>query len=56
MIHVTEHDRLTSATEGTFGKRYGSVDDCTGRLLIYDLENTEAWVRGDASVSLEGYR
>lgn len=32
--------------------RYASVTDCTGRLLVYDVANPDAWVRSDDVVDL----
>lgn len=49
-------DRPTTRDDGPPVDRYGSVCDCTGRLLVYDLENPEAWVRGDRIVDLDEYR
>lgn len=30
--------------------RYAAVSDCTGRTLMYDLENDDAWIRSDAAL------
>jgi hypothetical protein len=34
--------------------RYASVTDCTGRLLVYDVDNPDAWVRSDDVIDLDG--
>lgn len=53
---MSETDRRTTRADAVFEDRYGSVSDCTGRLLIYDLENPDAWVRGDVIVPLDEHR
>jgi hypothetical protein len=35
--------------------RYGSITDCTGRTLVFDVENADAWVRSDEMVDLEAW-
>jgi hypothetical protein len=45
-------DAETTRSDLELEDRYGSVTDCTGRLLVYDRENADAWVRSSESFGL----
>lgn len=53
---MSETDRPTNRIDDAPEGRYGSISDCTGRLVIYDLENADAWVRGDVILDLDEHR
>lgn len=36
--------------------RYATVGDCTGRTLVFDVENADAWVRSDTVLDVEDWR
>jgi hypothetical protein len=38
-------DGETARPDVELDDRYANVTDCTGRLLVYDVENPDAWVR-----------
>jgi hypothetical protein len=46
-------DAETTRADVELEDRYGSVTDCTGRILVYDLENADAWVRSSEILDLE---
>ena len=45
-------DGETARPDVELDDRYANVTDCTGRLLVYDVENPDAWVRSDDAVDL----
>jgi len=46
-------DAETTGADVELEDRYGSVTDCTGRILVYDLENADAWVRSETALELD---
>lgn len=53
---MSETDREPTRADVVLEDRYGWISDCTDRLLIYDLENEDAWVRSDTVVALDEHR
>ena len=46
-------DAEPTRADAELANRYTSVTDCTGRTLVVDVENEDAWVRSDRTVDVE---
>jgi len=53
---MTTDDTELTRVDVVLEDRYCSVSDCAGRLLVYDRENDDAWVRSDLAVEVDDVR
>lgn len=53
MIKIPATDAEPTRADGDSANHYESVTDCTGRTLVVDLENADAWVRSDRTLDVE---
>jgi len=49
-------DEEPTRADAEFADRYATIGDCTGRTLLLDVGNDDAWVRSDTVLAVEDWR